>query len=155
MTFWKYSKYILFEVQIFKGSGFSCNYSHGLSHLKAGPFEIWTFLSGIQMVLDKMAAIYPDRFRIPYEIGTIVKQTFFGHSKAIRSPLYPQPPMCKASVPANQSSLPKLALNNFGYFQKLKKKCSTPLRTLHLNLSTLKTRLKFVKTSLKLRLIFF
>ena len=32
-------------------------YSYSPNHLKTGPFKIWLFLTGFQMVFDKMAAI--------------------------------------------------------------------------------------------------
>ena len=49
-----------FEIQISNGpvlkcSGFSYDYSYNPNHLK-----MWTFLSGFQMVFDKMASICPD-----------------------------------------------------------------------------------------------
>ena len=55
----------LFEVRIsngmvFKWWGFSFGYSHSSKHSKARPFEICKFLSGFQMVFDKMVAIFPD-----------------------------------------------------------------------------------------------
>ena len=45
---------------VFKWLGFSYGYSYSPNHLKTGPFEIQTFLSGFQMVFDKMAAICLD-----------------------------------------------------------------------------------------------
>ena len=65
-----------FEIQIshgpfFKESGYNLSYSYGPNHSKTGPFKVWTFLSGFQMVFDKMAAIFLDfiwqGFRILYD----------------------------------------------------------------------------------------
>ena len=55
----------LFEGRILDGpvskwSGISYDCSYSPNPLKTGPFEIRTFLSGFQMILDKMAGICPD-----------------------------------------------------------------------------------------------
>ena len=62
---WEHLKSGIFEGWIsngpfFKWLGFSYGYSYSPNHLKTGPFQIRTFLSGFQMVFDLMAGICPD-----------------------------------------------------------------------------------------------
>ena len=68
---------------VFKWSGFSSGYSHRPNHLKTGPFKIRTFLSGFQIVFDKMAPFvwisngWASRFQILFKIWTICNPTSF------------------------------------------------------------------------------
>ena len=61
----KHLKSRLFEGRIsngpvFKWSGFCNGYSYSPNYSKTGPFKIRPFLSGLQMVFDEMAVIFPD-----------------------------------------------------------------------------------------------
>ena len=76
-TFWMWD---------FKWSGFSCSYIYSPNYLKTGKFKIWTFLSGFQMVFDKMVVICLDfkwlGFQIPSKIQTICNPTFFHYLRS-------------------------------------------------------------------------
>ena len=99
----KHFKSGLFEGRIpngwvFKWLRFSNGYSYSPKHLKTGPFKIQKFLSGFQMVLDKMQAIFLDfkwlGFQISDTIQNFATQPLCDHSKSrlsnpdFRSPLY-------------------------------------------------------------------
>ena len=82
----KYLESRILEVRIsngpvFKGTGYSFSYSNGPNHLKTRPIKIWTFLSGFQMVLYKMAAMCPV-FRSHLKSWPFEKQPHFNHSKS-------------------------------------------------------------------------
>ena len=75
----------------FKWSGLRCGYSYSPNHSKTRPFKILPFLSGFQMLFDKMAYLITfwilDKngalkkiglvFRCPSKIGSLANQTFF------------------------------------------------------------------------------
>ena len=72
---------------VFKWSGFRYGYSVDPNHSKIGPFKVWTFLFGFQMVFEKMAAICLDfGFQIPFKIGTICNPTYFWQFEIWTSP---------------------------------------------------------------------
>ena len=56
---WTFLLQILYGL-VFKWLGLSFGYSYSMKHSKTGPFKILTFLSGFQIVLNKMAAICTD-----------------------------------------------------------------------------------------------
>ena len=68
---------VRFDDPVFKWLGFNYGYSYSTNHLKTRTFEIWTFLSRFQMVLDKMTAICPDfkwlGFRISDHIWNLIQ----------------------------------------------------------------------------------
>ena len=65
-------------------------YSFSPNHWKTGPFKIWTFLSGFQMVFDKIAAFCPDfnwlgfrlDFRFYFKSRPFATRPFLDHSKS-------------------------------------------------------------------------
>ena len=77
----------------FKWSGLRCGYSYSPNHSKTRPFKILPFLSGFQMLFDKMAYLITfwilDKngalkkiglvFRCPSKIGSLANQTFLHH----------------------------------------------------------------------------
>ena len=100
-TIWKqdFLKVWFQMVRFFKRSGYSYCYSHSPNHLKTGPYEIQTFLSEIQIVFDKMAAICWFQMVGLLDFGSHSKsrpfeaQPLFDHSKSrlvwISDPHYP------------------------------------------------------------------
>ena len=89
-TIWKqdFLKVWFQMVRFFKRSGYSYCYSHSPNHLKTGPYEIQTFLSEIQIVFDKMAAICWFQMVGLLDFGSHSKsrpfeaQPLFDHSKS-------------------------------------------------------------------------
>ena len=68
-----------FEIWTFWRSDFKrtdLNYGYSPNHSKTRPLKIWMFLSGFQMVYDKMAALCLD-----FKIQTICNPTSFGPFK--------------------------------------------------------------------------
>ena len=75
---------------------------------KTGPFEIRTFLSGFQMLFDKMAAICPDikwlnlrNLKCHLKSRSFANQLTFDHSKS--GLIWISDPHCKLSVSNDQA----------------------------------------------------
>ena len=66
---------------VFKWSGFSNGYSYSPNQSKKGPFKILMFLSGFQMVFDRMAIIWLSDFRSNSNSRPFGTQSFFDQSK--------------------------------------------------------------------------
>ena len=59
----------IFNGPVFKWSGLSYGNTYSPWHSKTGPFEIWMFVSGFEMVFDKMAAICLDFNWLGFQIS--------------------------------------------------------------------------------------
>ena len=56
---------------VFKWSGFNYGYSYS-PDLKTEPFKIWMFLSGFQMVFEKIGATCPDFKRLGFQNSDLI-----------------------------------------------------------------------------------
>ena len=116
----------LFEGQIsnglvFKWSSFSYGFSYSPNHSKTGPFEIRMFLSGFQMVFNKMEAICPDFKWLGFCISgpirksrPIATQPVLDHSKSRREWIS-DPPLYMLPVSSNLCNLGALSSEEFGF----------------------------------------